>query len=126
MSTTPSTETPARGTVTIDQIKAECREVLELASKATPEPWEVGQSKDEVIVYCGPARTWNPQLRVYTGRKSDDAALIARTRTLTPKLARATLALIEAMEEREKSLSGSMWSFESALTNLRATWNQPE
>jgi len=108
----------------LDHILAICREGLALAAKRTPGEWEAGKRKDEYIVYCGPAKTWDPQLKVITDHKEDDAAYIAHCAGLAEAGWRATIAAIEGLraadkvwEDMERTgedfwVSGDAWAFD--------------
>ena len=77
----------------LDNILAQCRAVLALADKATPGPWK--------------AKTNHPPYKIVWIKKSEnystlelepiDADFIATSRTLTPRLASATITAIEAL-----------------------------
>lgn len=71
---------------TIDQIKAELRDIIELSDKATPGPW-----------LCV-----NPPLVKGCPQDEHDENLVIASRNLTPKMARALLTIIEDLEERSK------------------------
>jgi hypothetical protein len=90
---------------TIDQIKQELRDIIELSDKATPGPWEHELQQDSIwsghdfdlqvahtMSNPGAGMMWDDDQR----RKN--AAFIADSRNLTPKMARVLLTLIEWLE----------------------------
>ena len=103
---------------TIDQIKAELRDIIELSDKATPGPWEHELQQDSIwsghdfdlqvahtMSNPGAGMMWDDDQR----RKN--ASFITTSRNLTPKMARALLTIIEDLEERSKKqafLPGSL------------------
>ena len=90
---------------TIDQIKQELRDIIELSNKATPGPWEHGYGNPLVRVkgYCV-ASTGNAEFVaedcpiIPFDEQVSNSELIAASRNLTPKMARALLGLIEWLE----------------------------
>lgn len=89
---------------TIDQIKAELRDIIELSDKATPGEWQHGGSltpKNSLdIVYRTPNDRSSARGFIVGKSKQDiqDATFIAASRNLTPKMARALLTAITALE----------------------------
>lgn len=85
---------------TIDQIKQQCREIIELAEKATPGPWiVVGEKTGQ----CGVLQNIedNPDHVILDGGSylyQKDAQFIAAARSFTPQAARALLGAIEMFE----------------------------
>jgi len=92
----------------IDAILKECREIIELADKATPGEWVAhkGWGNDELIDNEQILKR-HPNWCEVTGAKAsisghfgfDDASFIARSRTITPKAARGVVGAIEAIKE---------------------------
>lgn len=95
----------------LDNILAQCREVLALADKATPGPWR-GIHGDTYCAYPSVGAGNGHHFILFDrsdeeGRRADDdvkfpgldsdADFIATSRTLTPRLARATITAIEAL-----------------------------
>ncbi len=101
---------------TIDQIKQELRGIIELSDKATPGPWE-----DDG---CG--HMWHPYphpepVNGYEGEHitlgrfdQKDFFFITASRNLTPKMARALLGMIEALQHDEVN--------DAYITRQRATY----
>jgi hypothetical protein len=81
--------------MTIEDIKTELREIIEISDKATPAPWIFrggdlfGNICSEFRVVCG-----CPVL----GDRRNNATFIATSRNLTPKMAKALLTTIDAIE----------------------------
>jgi len=116
--------------MTIEDIKQQLREIIELSNKATPAPWVFqggdlfGSICSESKVVCGcPVR----------GERRNNASLIATSRNLTPKMAKVLLGVIENLEERSKKqgfLPGSLnicptaeaHTAFSQLENIRREW----
>ena len=98
---------------TINQIKQELRDIIELSDKATPGPWVHHVEQGQVGDICTPdtdsvAMT---QERIEIAKKHGrehrkrqneqrniNASFIAASRNLTPKMARALLTAIIALE----------------------------
>jgi hypothetical protein len=89
---------------TIEDIKTELREIIELSDKATPAPWSI---YDNGGVYPYPGIESGRNSIVVIGDENDDAGvrtgvqdatLIATSRNLTPKMAKALLGVIEWLE----------------------------
>ena len=94
---------------TIDQIKAELRDIIELEKKTTPGEWSWdGQPWNCTDQYRVNEAPWlisgDPQSMgpaVIAGEvicMQPDAAFIAASRNLTPKMARALLGTLEILE----------------------------
>lgn len=102
-------------TLALDVILAECREGLALSEKAAPGRWHAaydeGKWRVRGIARPGPDGEYLQR----------DASFIASSRTLCPKLARATIELVEALHERE--LAGCPFSAR-LLLNLISNWNK--
>jgi hypothetical protein len=108
---------------TIEQIKQELRDIIELSDKATPGPWDNengpyvyahipgGRPNGEYImqVYCGNG-AGKP-----LGKEMNkcNASFITASRNLTPKMARALLGMINALEHDEAN--------DAPITRRRAT-----
>lgn len=80
---------------TIEQIKNELREIIELEKLATPGEWSnaanfVGHVKD----HCGIADCFYRE----DSENDSNATFIARSRNLTPKMAKSLLELITYLE----------------------------
>lgn len=97
----------------LDAILAQCRAVLALADKATPSPW-YGIHGDTYCAYPSVGAGNGHHFILFDrsdeeGRRAEDdvkfpgldsdADFIASARTLTPKLARATITAIEALQK---------------------------
>ena len=104
---------------TIDQIKQELRDIIELSDKATPGEWIVSKKGDSPLKFPGISTVDEEQDIVechyaYEGggvNGLNNASFIAASRNLTPKMARALLTIIEDLEERSKKqafLPGSL------------------
>jgi len=83
----------------IDQIKQELRDIIELSAKATPGEWNT--ESDWPRVMCGAKQIVQVPMKLTfatRGPKTADTTLIAASRNLTPKMARALLTTIDAIE----------------------------
>lgn len=119
---------PKSQMTTIEEIKEECRQIIALASIATPGPWMHDTSQGHVGDVCTPdtdsiAMT---QERIEIARRCGDghrieqnkqrninAAFIAASRSFTPKAAKAMLVLIRQLEYGD---------CERQMKELCATW----
>ncbi len=93
-------ETPK---TTIDQIKQQLRDIIELSDKATPAPWEwTDESKDDdalpYVAQCAYLGDTLITLCDTYENSREDCALASRSRNLTPKMVRALLTTIDAIE----------------------------
>jgi hypothetical protein len=92
---------------TIEQIKTELREIIELSSKAAPAPWRWTKSslhiqEEPTYDVVGPPSDW------FFLESDKDATLIATSRNLTPKMAKALLAVIERLERTSATVEIAM------------------
>lgn len=120
-------------TETLQAIRRECEEVIALAEKATPGPWTKetakqaqGKPKGKRRIASPPDESGHKHTVANTARWNSraNAALIATSRTLAPKLARATLTAIKGL-----SIISSYEGVESqhaiiALETLATSWLQ--
>jgi len=118
---------------TIDQIKQELRDIIELSDKATPAPWEHGYGNPIVLIkdYCI-ASTGNAECVaedcpiIPFDEQVSNSELIAASRNLTPKMARALLTAIEALEAECPHGCGPHCPHERALQSqletIRREW----
>ena len=88
---------------TIDQIKAELRDIIELSDKATPAPWEKSSNLSTHLVSKHSKNHGNlvcdcPDSTPDLSQHQSDSSFIAASRNLTPKMARALLTTIDAIE----------------------------
>jgi len=89
---------------TIDQIKQELRDIIELSDKATPGEWRnVSRVETSDIVandeICGGVYVAFAWGGMDSEHGEANAALIAASRSLTPKMARALLTNIDWLEK---------------------------
>jgi hypothetical protein len=118
---------------TIEDIKTELREIIELSDKATPAPWSI---YDTGKVYPCPGIESGRNSIVVIGDENDDAGvrtgvqdatLIATSRNLTPKMAKALLTAIISLEALAAS-AVSAYAFtitlegKEALETIRREW----
>lgn len=75
---------------TLEQIKAECRKVLELSEKATPGPWK--NSNFEIV------QDLEIPWLVAKFASPADRSFISYSRTFTPSAAQMMLTMIESLE----------------------------
>ena len=82
----------------IDQIKQELRDIIELSDKATPGEWTSREKFKHSFELLEP-RVWlGASSSLPTGQQEHNASFIAASRNLTPKMARALLTTIDAIE----------------------------
>ena len=91
-------------TTTIDQIKAELRDIIELSDKATPVPWEKSSNLSTHLVSKHSKNHGNlvcdcPDSTPDLSQHQSDSSFIAASRNLTPKMARALLTNIDWLEK---------------------------
>ena len=113
---------------TIDKIKAELRDIIELEKRATSGPWIHYLEQGQVGNVCTPdldsiamtqerieiAQKHGAGHREIQNKQRDiNAAFIAASRNLTPKMARALLGVITWMEFAH---------LESGLETIRREW----
>jgi hypothetical protein len=90
---------------TIEDIKTELREIIELSSKAAPAPWRWTKSSPHIqgeeptYDVVGPPSDW------FFLESDKDATLIAASRNLTPKMAKALLTAIQVLEGMAQPLN---------------------
>lgn len=112
---------------TIDQIKAELRDIIELSDKATPGPWEHELQQDSIwsghdfglqVAHTksnpGAGMMWDNDQR----RKN--ASFITTSRNLTPKMARALLAVIDNLKFAANKLESNL--AKDDLETIRREW----
>jgi hypothetical protein len=112
---------------TIDQIKQELRDIIELSDKATPAPWEHEPQQDSIwsghdfdlqvahtMSNPGAGMMWDDDQR----RKN--ATLIAASRNLTPKMAKALLGVIDNLEFAVNKLESDL--AKDDLETIRREW----
>jgi hypothetical protein len=98
---------------TIDQIKQQLRDIIELSDKATPAPWIHYLEQGQVGNVCTPdldsiamtqerieiAQKHGSGHREIQNKQRDiNASFISTSRNLTPKMARALLTTIDSIE----------------------------
>lgn len=101
---------------TLEQIKAECRKVLELSEKATPGPWknsnfEIVQDSEIpwlVAKFASPA----------------DRSFISYSRTFTPFAAQMMLTMIEGLENSHVSLADGDDTAWNVLEHICKQWEE--
>ena len=80
---------------TIDQIKQELRDIIELSNKVTPRKWNA----DELVIYADSGEVAISATRERTVEEDrHNASFIAASRNLTPKMAKALLGNLEMLE----------------------------
>lgn len=117
-------------TPTIEEIKQACREIIELAEKATSAPWRSGRCDEgaEKRWFIGSKKydigiisLYNDTARPEAQHESN-AAFIAQTRSFTPAAARSLLVAIDALESiHATSPMGDDAAWE-ALESIRQQW----
>jgi hypothetical protein len=92
---------------TIEEIKAELREMIALGDTATAGPWEQGFIRA-------------------SGNNSYDAAFIARSRTMTPLACKGLLLAIEDLEGRANSYRGDAFQMSAIkrLEEIHQLWEE--
>jgi len=97
--------------MTIEDIKTELRDIIELSDKATPAPWSI---YDTGKVYPCPGIESGRNSIVVIGDENDDAGvrtgvqdatLIATSRNITPRMAKALLTAIQVLEGMAQPLN---------------------
>jgi hypothetical protein len=105
---------------TIEDIKQQVREIIELADKATQKEWHAV----ELTVY---ADSGEVACTATTGRTVEDdrhnAHFITACRNLTPKMARALLMAIENLELIHESSPMGEYAAWDALETIRREWD---
>lgn len=81
---------------TINQIKAELRDIINLSDKATPGPWH--KECHDNSFENGYAVGGKKHVFIASRLVEDNASFIATSRNLTPKMAQALLTAIEGLE----------------------------
>ena len=89
---------------TIEEIKNDCRAVVDLADKATPGPWSNESDWPRVVVIEGHQVHQVCQMvtkltEKTKGDQTPDTHFIAHSRAFTPLAAKALLIAIEGLEE---------------------------
>lgn len=107
---------------TIDQIKQELRDIIELSDKATPGEWTSREKFKHSFELLEP-RVWlGASSSLPTGQQEHNASFIAASRNLTPKMARALLATIDRLEVIHACLPDGDDSAWDALETIRREW----
>jgi len=106
--------------MTIEDIKTELREIIELERQITPGRWSPGSES-----------IWSPNSRVCNDAETDDMIFVCRARNLTPKMAKALLTAITSLEALAAS-AVSAYAFtislegKEALETIRREWEVQE
>jgi hypothetical protein len=82
---------------TIEDIKTELREIIELERQITPGRWSPGSES-----------IWSHNSRVCNDAETDDMIFVCRARNLTPKMAKALLGVIERLESKAAAVEIAM------------------
>ena len=112
--------------MTIEDIKTELRKIIELEKTATPGDWQHGGSltpKNSLdIVYRTPNDRSSARGFIVGKSKQDiqDASFIAASRNLTPKMAKALLAVIDNLEFAASKLKSNL--AKDDLETIRREW----
>jgi hypothetical protein len=111
--------------MTIEDIKTELREIIQLSDNATPAPWRTSQHDDHGHDYGKPVRVQSENNYDVARNgtpgcflKDSDATLIATSRNLTPKMAKALLGVIEWLELYAIPTNEA----QAQLENIRREW----
>jgi hypothetical protein len=107
--------------MTIEDIKTELREIIELSGKATPAPWVLSPpQKGELPCYGGRflGELAFAAANTKTASSERNAALITASRNLTPKTAKALLGVIESLERYAIPTSDA----QAQLETIRREW----
>ena len=122
---------------TIDQIKQELRDIIELSDKATPGEWIHYLEQGQVGNVCTPdldsiamtqerieiAQKHGVGHRVIQNKQRDNnATFIAASRNLTPKMARALLGTLEMLEHMTTYTTKAGTVASTALETICREW----
>jgi hypothetical protein len=115
--------------MTIEDIKTELRDIIELSDKATPAPWEHEPQQDSIwsghdydlqvahtMSNPGAGMMWDDDQR------HKNATFIAASRNITPKMAKALLTAIDWLECIHAGLPDGDFSAWNALETIRREW----
>lgn len=105
---------------TINQIKQELRDIIELSDKATLGPWEVDSANGVMASGIG----WIPVCYPFGDKDTEkkDASFIAASRNLTPKMARALLGTLEILEHMTTYTTKAGTVAINTLETIRREW----
>jgi len=123
---------------TIEDIKTELREIIELSDKATPAPWIHHTAQGQVGDVCTPdtdsvamtqerieiAQRHGERHRAEQNKqRNTNATLIAASRNLTPKMAKVILRVIDDLE-KDQALDGHIVRHRATLCfeTIRREW----
>lgn len=108
--------------ITVEQIKQEIREFLALSEKATSGPW-LDDDDNNIVADKVYVLTCIGQI---TSIKQDahNTAFIARSRNISPVMAKALLEAIEGLENSTPEDEGRFNSASFALREICRTWEE--
>jgi hypothetical protein len=96
---------------TIEDIKTELREIIELERQITPGRWSPGSES-----------IWSHNSRVCNDAETDDMIFVCRARNLTPKMAKALLGAVEMLEHMTTYTTKAGTVASNALETIRREW----
>ena len=109
--------------MTIDQLKAYLREFIALSETITPGKWE---TKDDLAANCGYhfVNTVSSPLGTIVAGRKEDADFIARSRNISPTMAKMLLESINGLEYISKSPSNEGVDAEETINRILKLWEE--
>jgi hypothetical protein len=108
--------------MTIEDIKTELREIIELSDEATPGPWNSREKFKHSFELFEPRIWLGGSSSLPPGQQKHNAAFCATSRNLTPKIARALLTAIYNLELIHESSPMGKYAAWDALETIRREW----
>jgi len=90
---------------TIEDIKKQLREIIELSDKATPGEWTSRERFRNSFEISEPCIWLGESSSLPTGQQQHNASFVAASRNITPRMAKVLLRVIDDLE-KDQALDG--------------------